>query len=96
MTRATRSEWAERVRQWRASGEPARLFAERAGLNPGTLVRWSSRLGREADPKFIDATSVLVASDVSLELEVGSVRVRVKRGFDAELLREVLAALEGR
>jgi hypothetical protein len=93
MTRATRREWAERVRRWRASGEPARLFAEREGFNAGTLRWWSSKLDR---PKFVDATSLLVASASSLDLEIGRVRVRVTHGFDAELLRAVVAALETR
>ena len=41
-----RAQWAERVRQWRQSGLTAREFAERAGLNVGTLSHWAWRLGR--------------------------------------------------
>ena len=32
-----RAQWAKRVRQWRQSGLMAREFAERAGINAGTL-----------------------------------------------------------
>jgi hypothetical protein len=83
------------VRRWRASGRSARAFAESEGIQPGTLRWWSSELRRES--KFVDATSLVTATaDASLVLEIGGARIRVSRGFDAELLREVLAALGAR
>jgi hypothetical protein len=94
MTRATRSEWAERVRRWRASGKSARAFAETEGFHPSTLQWWSCELRREQPLAFVDATSLLTPSaDTGLVLEIGTTRIRVSRGFDAELLREVVAAL---
>lgn len=97
MTQTTRTKWAERVKRWKASGQSAETFAEGAGFKPGTLRWWSSELKREAPSMFVDATSLVSsAADTALVLEVGAVRIRVSHGFDATLLREVLAALEAR
>jgi transposase len=45
---STRQEWAERVGQWRRSGQTARDFARTHGFNHNTLTHWSWRLGRSA------------------------------------------------
>jgi transposase len=42
-----RKRWSRLVRRWRRSGQTAREFAAGAGINPGTLVYWASRLKRE-------------------------------------------------
>ncbi len=98
---ATRGEWAERVRRWRASGLTARQFSRREGLNPRTLSWWASILRDEA-PKlatFVDVTALVALPPRTAALEVvvrDGVTVRVGPGFDAALLREVVAALEAR
>ena len=100
MARSTRSEWAVRVRKWRSSGLTAREFATREGVNARTLAWWSSQLRRErVAPAFVDVTALVTAPTPpsSLELLVrDAVRIRVSTGFDAELLRAVVAALESR
>lgn len=78
----------------------ASAFAAREGLNAGTLSWWSSQLRAEVRPRpaFVDVTSVVAASaGAAIEVVVGdSVRIRVNAGFDPELLRAVVAALEER
>jgi hypothetical protein len=89
------------VRRWRASGLSARAFASREQLNPGTLLWWSSKLGRDdrAAAAFIEvrpppsAPSEPGCIDIVLRDEV---RIRVSGAFDAALLRRVVAALEAR
>ena len=96
---ATRSEWATRVRRWRASGLTAREFAGREGYNPRTLSWWACALKAEAParPKFIDVTQLVTASPTTLEIVVReTVVIRARPGFDAALLRDVVAALEAR
>ena len=41
---SSRAEWAKRVERWRDSGLTAREFGAETGLNPSTLLYWSSRL----------------------------------------------------
>lgn len=91
--------WTERVRSWRESGETAEAFAEGKGFAGSTLRFWSSRLGRTVSaPRLVQlvpkATApVSVTASSSLEIEIGDARVRVARGFDRELLAEVVGVL---
>lgn len=108
MARATRKTWAERVRQWRRSGLPAREFAERRGLNTKTLWWWAWRLAREQkakqpSPAFVEVVAhaepvAPAASSVAraLEVVVAGARVVVPVGFDEETLRRLVRVLEGR
>ena len=109
MSRMTSTEmkWSERVRKWRESGESAATFSQGKGFEPSTLRYWASRLRRaERAPRarapraaagFVrlvaESGSVAVAPSSEIVLEVGSVRMRVARGFDRELLAEVVGAL---
>jgi len=99
---AAGAEWQRRVARWRASGEPASVFATKAGLNPRTLKWWASRLrrGRDRRGEAVELVRVVaapaarpVASPVEIVLAGGTV-VRVSSGFDAGVLRAVVAALE--
>jgi hypothetical protein len=98
MTKATRETWAGRVAKWRASGLTAREFGEREGLNAATLRWWASQLKREPhhEAAFVEVTLKSAATS-SLELIVrDGLRIQLTRGFDAELLRDVLTVLEAR
>jgi len=100
MTRASK-QWAERVRDWKASGLTAQEYADREGVNRGTLVWWSSHLRRQAvAPAFIEVelpSRRRNADSGSIEIELPSgVRLRVGGDVDAAQLRLVLAVLEDR
>lgn len=94
----TRENWARHVERWRASGLRAAEYGRREGLNASTLRWWSSRLRREpVTPAFIEVAVNEPNSAGVIEIALGDrVLVHVRRGFDAELLRQVVAALEGR
>jgi hypothetical protein len=105
---ASRAEWEQRVAKWKRSGLTAEVFAAEHGLNPGTLRWWSSALrrpiargrARAAEVGFarvvpVDVTAARATEAAALEVVVASGRVvRVRQGFDAALLREVVSALE--
>jgi hypothetical protein len=102
---ASRAQWQERVAQWKRSGLTAEAFAAERGLNPGTLRWWSSMLRRPQpggpDAGFVRLVPVEDRSEpspdepASLDVVLASGRlVRVRRGFDPALLRDLLAALE--
>jgi transposase len=101
---ASRAEWQQRVTQWKKSGLTAEVFATRQGLNPRTLRWWSSALQRPAVGSAPIGFARLVAADAApspsvepaiLDLVLPSGRiVRVRRGFDPALLRELLAVVE--
>lgn len=94
---ATRDEWAERVRRWRASGLTAKDFAGREKLQPATLRWWASALERKARTKpFVEVTlSAPVTGSIAVVLPNG-MRIEINGAFDEGVLRRVVAALEAR
>jgi hypothetical protein len=97
MKRETRQQWTERVERWRRSGRTAGEFAAQEGVRPATLSWWGAELKRtaRASPGFIEVAPP--SAKGSIEVVLGErVRIRVSGTFDAELLRQVVAALEGR
>lgn len=100
MTAATEALWSERVRAWRESGESAEAFARGKGFAASTLRFWASRLRRPSEqPRVVQLVpkraAVATKAASELVIEVGAARVRLARGFDPELLAEVVRALEG-
>jgi len=96
-----REQWRERVAQWRSSGETAREFAARRGINASTLSYWAWRLGREAPGSagLVHASAMIEVharpvADDRFEIELGGRRVRVPPSFDVGALRRLLAVLE--
>jgi len=63
-----------------------------------TLRWWSSRLGRDPAPTFVELRPrrpVAVADSHALVVEIGAARIRVAPGFDPALLASVVSALTG-
>lgn len=98
----TAAKWDERVRDWRASGKTADAFAAGREFEPATLRYWASRLKTMAVAKPTTPMARVVrvrsrdhhaASSSELEVIAGGARIVVRHGFDAELLRQVTAAL---
>lgn len=96
--------WAERVRSWRSSGESATAFAEAHGFTHSSLRYWARRLAgptkQLATPTMVrlvrqSKTPVVATQSADLVVEIGAARVRVARGFDADLLVAVARALGG-
>ena len=101
---ASRAQWTRTVAQWKKSGLTAEVFAEQQGLNVRSLQRWSSTLQRASarvdQTAFarvipIDSRANQPTEPASVEVVLASGRVvRVGKGFDPGLLREVVTALE--
>lgn len=98
----TEAKWAARVKAWRESGQTADGFAAGKGFAAGTLRWWASELVRRQRGVVPLARVVRVksreegeASVGAFAVEVSGARITVERGFDAELLRDVVTALGG-
>jgi hypothetical protein len=95
--RATASDWAERVRAWRDSGQSALEFARGKGFSDKSLRWWAGEFARRSvrGPAVTMARVVQRRDDEALAvtIAVGSVTIAVRRGFDPELLRAVIDAL---
>ncbi len=90
--------WAKRVAAWRSSGQTAAVFSARRGFAPSTLRWWASRLGRQ-QAGFVrvvtTANAATAERDGPIQIEVGGVRVIVRRDFDRTALATVLDVLRG-
>jgi len=86
------------VEAWRRSGERLASFSRRYGVDRRRVAWWASRLDR-GKPAAVRFHPVLLtgggdSGGTAIEVEMdGGWRLRLPRGFEAEELRQVLAAL---
>jgi hypothetical protein len=78
MTKA--AEWANRVRQWRASGQQSREFCEGKGYSAKNLLWWSSHFRRNGLPAASTGSSVALARVVRRAEVLGSDKPLSRRG----------------
>jgi hypothetical protein len=91
-----RQEQRAEVTAWRASGMTLAQFAKSRGYSRSSLEKWARTVREERtaiEPKFV---RLEIAGQPELVVEVGTVRIRVGRGFDASLLRDIVTALGAR
>lgn len=97
--RRSRTEWRGLVEEWRASGEPMKVFAADRGLSANCLSYWSSTLQRERKksppPKLLPVrvASSAEPADSSLELAIGPLRLRLPAGTSPGYIAAVARAL---
>lgn len=107
----TETKWAGRIQEWQASGKRAEEFVADRPFKASTLRWWATELRRRSGegvrPRKRRATSEIrmarvvrrggaAASQASgVVVEVSGARIAVGRGFDAELLSEVVRVLGG-
>jgi hypothetical protein len=100
----TEAKWEARVDGWRRSGLSATAYSKGKDFTAGGLRYWASRLGRvehERGGKGPVRLARLVRTDAGADLdtpivlEVGGVRVGVRRGFDRDTLRSLLEIVGG-
>jgi len=88
-------ERARLVETVRASGEPIKVVAKRLGVKESTAYYWMKRASKTKTPKFARVIPTALPSKASVTIDVGGVSIHLDAGFDAALLREVVAALQG-
>ena len=105
-TAAERRRFLDEVRE---GGEPVAVVARRLGIRVSTAYLWHQRANGNAPPSKSKSKSrakpvlkakptfarVVPESRPSVVVQIGCATVRVEAGFDAELLRNVVAALDG-
>ena len=93
----TRAEQRTEVEAWRASGLAMAKFARVRGYSRSSLEKWARALREEQSGEELKFVRLEVAHRCApLVLEIGAARIRLERGFDAELLRELVEALGAR
>jgi len=97
-SRAAREKWSRIIEEQRASGLTVARFCEERRIPASSFFPWRKRLkDAPAGPAFVEAKVRGVADGdgggVTIEL-AGGRRVMASRGFDRDLLLEVIEALE--
>jgi hypothetical protein len=101
----TEEKWKARIAAWKQSSLSATAFCEGKEFSTSGLRYWVSRLKREQASRERDSdrrdvrmarvipVSVPVESEVPIVLELGPSRIQLRRGFDREVLRDLVATL---
>jgi transposase len=100
----TESKWAARVAAWRSSGLSAAEFCAGKDFQVSGLRYWASRLRpveapagrRDVRIARVVTPGTAVEADTPIVLEVAGVRIAVRRGFDRDVLRDVIDTLASR
>jgi hypothetical protein len=93
--RRPRSEYEALIARKHAEGLTYKELAQVSGIPESTLALWGGKLRRqhtEPTGAFIELRTTAAEGGVELILQNG-VRVGVRRGFDPQLLSEVVTAL---
>jgi transposase len=94
--------WRRQLRKQKASGLSVREFCQQAGLAESAFYYWRREIERRdregngvGKPAFVavEVRTPTQASAIEVTLTSGHV-VRVRGGFDADTLRQLLAVLE--
>ena len=93
--RSTAAEWTKRVRVWSESGRTAEEFAQGKGYTGRLLRGWAGEFKRRSrrTPTVKMARVVAKPPEGRMTLVVSGASLVVERGFDAELLRNIVLAL---
>ncbi len=93
--RMTAARWAALIAQQQASGMSIDAFCRRHQLPASTFFAWRRKLSEPNASMFVELThEAEPASAAPIELVLpGGVVVRVREGFDASILRQVVEAL---
>jgi transposase-like protein len=85
----------------KTSGETPWRFARRIGITPANLYRWMRLQQGASGPQFARLVRERPSGEASsaaagrISVQIGDALVHVEAGFDAGLLRNVVAALSG-
>ena len=83
------------IAEVRATGERVSVVAKRMGVAASSAYLWMKAAASSPVPRAPVFARVVPARVATVRLQVGSTAVVVEAGFDAELLRQVVAALSG-
>ena len=93
MRRRYTAEERERLIAEVRAGETVRAVAARMSVTASSAYQWMKEASPGAAPVFARVVPAGAMTRPDLTIQVGRSTIRIERGFDAELLRSVIAAL---
>lgn len=86
-----KQEWTDKISAWNESGQSIAAWCRQHDENYHRFLYWRRRL--ESPQKKIGGFVELTFGASSLALECNGLTLHIERGFDRELLRDVLSVL---
>ncbi len=93
MMPSLKQQWAEKIAVWRESGLSIAAWCRQNNEGYYRFIYWRKRLQPNVQPstsRFVELTF----ETSSLAVECNGVTVNIDRGFDRDLLRQVLSVLK--
>ena len=81
------------IAEVKATGETPRVVAERLGVCASSAYRWTKDASMASAPVFARVVPSQSASRSGFVVQLGRAAIRIEAGFDADLLRDLVAAL---
>ncbi len=98
MTREERRQmWAQRMEDFRASGQTVTRWCEDHDIHPNQLRYWLLKSRAKEQPgttRWLPVTMDPGGESSPITLRVGKTAIEVRPGFDRGLLQELVATLE--
>lgn len=86
-----KQEWTDKIADWRASGQSIAAWCRQHDESYYRFIYWRKRL--EPKQKKTGRFVELTFGASSLFLECNGMTLQIERGFDRDLLRDVLSVL---
>ncbi|MHB8978824.1 MAG: IS66 family insertion sequence element accessory protein TnpA [Trichloromonadaceae bacterium] len=86
-----KQEWTDKIAAWHASGQSIAAWCRQHDESYCRFIYWRKRL--ELKPKTTGRFVELTFGTSSLALECNGMTLHIERGFDRDLLRDVLSLL---
>jgi len=92
-----KAEWAERIENWRASGQSITAWCRENNVTYFSFLYWRKRLDpswkaeKEKQASFVQLTDE--STDTGIAVSVGSCSIRLSRGFDEASLAKCVDVL---
>jgi hypothetical protein len=92
MMPSLKQQWSEKIAAWRESGLSMAAWCRQNNEGYYRFIYWRNRLQPKAAPsgRFVE----LSFETSSLAVECNGVTLHIERGFDRDLLRQVLSVLK--
>ena len=84
-------EWSAKITAWQQSGMNVAAWCRENSENYHRFLYWRKRLASPAPASFLELT---LPAAIPISLECNGVLVYVSRGFDPELLADILFVLK--
>jgi len=91
---SAKDHWKKIINEWNKTGEVAKHWCQKHNISYISFISWRKRLSNVNPPSFIEVLEER-NEPFLIELEFQSITLRLKNGFDKEVVRKCLQLIKG-